>query len=65
MTLLAGCGEKKIVHCDGCGKECKIAADSPMEEDWIIYCSDCEKKLGLDKVVQDGDVPPALKQEKK
>ena len=50
-ALLAGCGEKKTLHCDRCGKELKVNADSNMEEDWIIYCSDCEKALGLDNVV--------------
>ena len=50
-ALLAGCGEKKTLHCDRCGKEVKVSMDSKMEEDWIIYCSDCEKELGLDEIV--------------
>jgi len=53
-ALLTGCGAgpTKTVHCDRCGKELKVAADSNMEDDtWIIYCSDCEKELGLDTIV--------------
>lgn len=38
-------GEKKIVHCDKCGGEIEIDADSAMEEDWIIYCEDCNKSV--------------------
>ena len=46
---LAGCA-KKILHCDGCGKELKC--DDNMEEEWIIYCVDCQKELGLDNLVE-------------
>ena len=35
----------KILHCDGCGKEVEVDADSGGEEDWIILCEDC--KAGL------------------
>ena len=49
--LLVGCGATKTLHCDRCGKELKVSADSNMEEDWTIYCSDCEKALGLDQIV--------------
>ncbi len=42
---LAACGEKRIVHCDHCGSEVKIDADSNMEEDWIIYCGPCNQEL--------------------
>lgn len=46
MSLfLAGCGEKKILHCDSCGKEVKVKASSNMTEDWIILCPECRKKL--------------------
>lgn len=51
-AVLAGCSQPtKAVHCDSCGKEVKIAADSNMDDDWIIYCKDCEKELGLDQIV--------------
>ena len=52
MTVLSSCGEKKTLHCDNCGKEVTVSADSNMTEDWIVYCSDCEKELGLDNVVE-------------
>lgn len=42
LTLLGGCGETKTVHCDGCGKEVSVEAGSNMDEDWIIFCEDCE-----------------------
>ncbi len=53
-AILTGCAAAKptrIVHCDRCGKECVIPADSNMTEDWILYCTDCEKELGLDKLI--------------
>lgn len=55
VSLVACSGEKKTVHCDNCGKAVEIDADSDMEEDWIIYCRDCEHELGLDTVVRDGE----------
>ena len=51
MNLIS-CGKSKVLHCDNCGKEVKVAENSKMDDDWILYCSDCEKELGLDKVVQ-------------
>lgn len=42
LALLGGCGEKRTVHCDGCGKEMFVDAGSNMDEDWIIFCPDCE-----------------------
>ena len=42
---LAGCGEKRVVHCDRCGKEITVDADSNVNEDWIIYCKECEKEI--------------------
>ena len=43
--LMLGCAEKKTLHCDGCGKEVKVSADSNLTEDSIILCDDCQKKL--------------------
>lgn len=45
LLSLAGCGEKRIVHCDHCGDEVSIDADSSMDEDWIIYCGPCNEAL--------------------
>ena len=52
VTLLAGCArETKTLHCDRCGKAVTVDADSNLDEDWILYCSNCEKELGLDQLV--------------
>ncbi len=46
LLALAGCGKPgKLLHCDGCGREVTVAADSNMDEDWIILCEDCRKQL--------------------
>lgn len=42
---LMGCN-KKTLHCDGCGKEVKC--DSKMDEEWIVFCSDCEPEIDWD-----------------
>ena len=47
--LFTICGTKTL-HCDNCGKEISISSGSKMDESWILYCKDCEKTLGLDKV---------------
>jgi hypothetical protein len=51
LALLPSCGEKKILHCDGCGREVEVAASSRMEEEWIVFCEDCEKGLGLSSIL--------------
>lgn len=45
FCMLFGCGEKRIVHCDRCGKEIEVDADSNVTEDWILVCQDCQKEL--------------------
>lgn len=47
IFCFAGCGEKKTLHCDSCNKEIEVSAKSNMEEDWAVYCKECEKKLNL------------------
>ncbi len=49
--VFVGCGEKKILHCDNCGKEVTVEKDSQMNDDWTILCADCEKELGLDDII--------------
>ena len=49
MILLAlltmfGC-KTKTLHCDHCGKEVTVKESNVMEEDWIIYCEECNEKL--------------------
>ena len=45
LLCFAGCGETKMLHCDKCGKEVEVQADSNMEEDWTLFCEDCHEKL--------------------
>ena len=51
LLTLCSCGKKKILHCDNCGKAVEVKESSNMEEDWTIYCKECEKELGLDNIV--------------
>ena len=44
-VALMACG-KVTVHCDGCGKELRV--DSKMDEEWIVFCSDCEPEFDFD-----------------
>ncbi len=61
LCLLGGCTKTKTVHCDRCGKEATISEKSNMEEDWIIYCKDCEEELfGDNPIVEEGDLPPTF-----
>ena len=44
LLTFGGCGTKTL-HCDGCNKELKVSKSSNMEEDWIIFCEDCEEEV--------------------
>lgn len=44
MFILGSCGTKTL-HCDRCGEELKVANSSNMEEDWIVFCKDCEEEV--------------------
>lgn len=44
-VCLCGCGEKRELTCDNCGVKVQVDADSNMEEDWIIYCEECNEEL--------------------
>ncbi|MBR2715713.1 MAG: hypothetical protein IKB73_05890 [Ruminococcus sp.] len=41
---LFGCGAKTL-HCDNCKKEVTVKKNSNMEEDWSIYCEECNELL--------------------
>ena len=41
LLTVSSCGAKKVLHCDKCNAEVKVAADSEMEESWTIYCGEC------------------------
>lgn len=45
LLALTGCGKTKLLHCDHCGKEVSVKESSNMEEDWIIYCEECNEEL--------------------
>lgn len=51
LSTLCGCGEKKELTCDHCGEKVVTSAKSNMEEDWIIYCEECNEKLFADDPV--------------
>ena len=53
LALLPSCGEKKILHCDGCGREVEADAFSGMGEEWIVFCEDCEKGLELSSILDE------------
>ena len=44
LGILSGCA-KKILHCDGCGKEVQVDESSNMEEDWLVFCEECNKEI--------------------
>lgn len=54
LFAFGGCGEKKILKCDNCGNDVSADADSNVEDDWIIYCAECEEELFSDGLVQAG-----------
>ena len=60
MIFTVGCKEKKVVHCDTCGIEIKINADSAMTDDWSIYCTECSKSNDFNSAatepVDDGEL---------
>ena len=56
LLMLSGCGKTKLLHCDNCNKELTVEEGSNMEEDWIIYCPECEEELfGDDPVVSESE----------
>lgn len=54
IFTMVGCSATKTLHCDHCGKEAKVKASSNMEEDWIIYCEECNEKLFGDNPLLNG-----------
>jgi len=44
MFTVTGC-KTKVLHCDNCNKEVKVAEKSEMEEEWTIFCKECNEKL--------------------
>jgi len=54
LISLAACGAVKTMHCDSCGKEVQVKESSNMEEDWIIYCEECNESLFADDPILGG-----------
>lgn len=57
LLTLAACGEEpRIVHCDRCGVEIEVEADSNITGEWILFCGDCNVDLyGEDGLVLPGN----------
>ncbi len=51
LMSLCSCGETKTVTCDRCGKTIELNADSKIEEDWIVFCKECEEEAFGDNPV--------------
>lgn len=51
---LCACGGsgKKVLHCDNCGAEVE-ATNKNMDEDWLIYCEECNEELGVEDRVME------------
>ena len=45
LFAFTACGKTKVLHCDKCGKEVAVKESSNMEEDWILYCGECNEEL--------------------
>ncbi len=55
IFAMTACGATKTLHCDKCGKEVHVEQSSNMEEEWIIYCAECnEETFGDNPVVSEG-----------
>ncbi|MBO5065647.1 MAG: hypothetical protein J6D06_05965 [Clostridia bacterium] len=48
LVAFVGCGATKILHCDKCGAEVEVEADSNMTEDWMILCNKCESEAAAE-----------------
>jgi len=44
VILLVGCGMRTVI-CDGCGAEIQVRERSNITDEWILFCSECEKEL--------------------
>ena len=54
VLTMVGCGKTKILHCDNCNTEVEVSAKSNMDEDWSIFCDECDKLLFSDLVEDQG-----------
>ncbi len=55
VFALTGCIKTKTLHCDYCQKEITVKENSNMNEEWIVYCEECNEELfGDDPVLGNG-----------
>ena len=48
LLSFSGCSEKtKALTCDNCAKEIQVAEDSNMNEEWAVFCEECEESLSI------------------
>ncbi len=53
LLSFAGCSANtKTLTCDNCGKEVKVAENNKMEEDWIVFCEECEAEIGAGEIIE-------------
>ena len=45
LFTFTACAKKKKLHCDNCQKEVTVKESSDMQEDWLVYCGECNEKL--------------------
>lgn len=48
IFAFSGCIRTKLLHCDSCGREITVNEGSDMNDDWIIYCNECNEELFSD-----------------
>ena len=46
LLMAAGCAATKLLHCDRCGADVHVPANSNLEEDWLIFCNACSDEMG-------------------
>lgn len=54
LFAVTGCVKTKPLHCDYCNKVVDVKENSDMDEDWIIYCEECNEELFGDDPVLGG-----------
>ena len=45
LLSICSCIKLKTLTCDGCGKEVEVAESSNMNDEWIIYCEECNEEF--------------------
>ena len=45
LLTVGGCAKTKTLHCDKCNAEIAVKENSDMNEEWGIYCDECQKEI--------------------